>query len=68
MIYTITLAVFLIAYSNFIFYKSIKYTTKTVKTIKDYFNFDEKSFFYVNIVMVIISLLIILIESAIQSA
>ena len=66
MIYEILLALFLIVYSNFIFYKSLKYTTPAVKTLKDYFMFDDKSFLYINFVMVTMSFIIILFSATIQ--
>lgn len=64
MTYEIVLALFLIVYSNFIFYKSLRYTTPSVRNIKDYFNFDDKSFLYINFVMVAISFLVILFSAA----
>jgi hypothetical protein len=63
--YSILLALFLILYSNLIIFKTLQQTT-TVKTIKDYFNYDEKSIIFINLLMVALSGLIILVGHLLQ--
>jgi hypothetical protein len=63
--YSILLASFLILYSNLIIYKTLRQTT-TVRTIKDYFNYDEKSLVFINLLMFLLSGLIILMSHLLQ--
>jgi len=65
MAYSILLALFLILYSNLIIYKTLQQTT-TVKTIKDYFNYDDNSLFFINLLMFLLSGLIILMSYFLQ--
>jgi len=63
--HSILLALFLILYSNLIIFKTLRQTT-TVRTIKDYFNYDENSLVFINLLMFILSGLIILISHLLQ--
>jgi hypothetical protein len=63
--YSILLALFLILYSNLIIYKTLQQTT-TVRTIKDYFNYDDNSLFFINLLMFLLSGLIILMSYFLQ--
>lgn len=63
--YSILLAMFLILYSNLIIFKTLKQTT-TVKTIKDYFNYDDKSLVFINLLMFLLSGLIIIVSHLVQ--
>jgi hypothetical protein len=63
--YSILLALFLILYSNLIIFKTLKQTT-TVKTIKDYFNYDDKSLVFINLLMFLLSGLIIIVSHLVQ--
>jgi len=65
MAYSILLALFLILYSNLIIYKTLQQTT-TVRTIKDYFNYDENSLIFINLLMFLLSGLIILMSYFLQ--
>jgi hypothetical protein len=57
--YSILLASFLILYSNLIIFKTLRQTT-TVRTIKDYFKYDDNSLVFINLLMFLLSGLIIL--------
>jgi hypothetical protein len=63
--YSILLALFLILYSNLIIFKTLQQTT-TVKTIKDYFNYDDKSLVFINLLMFLLSGLIIIVSRLVQ--
>jgi hypothetical protein len=63
--YSILLALFLILYSNLIIFKTLQQTT-TVKTIKDYFNYDDKSLVFINLLMFLLSGLIIIVSHLVQ--
>jgi len=57
----IVLSIFLIAYSNLIIFNSLKYT-KTIKTFIEYIKFDEYAIVYINLIMIIFSGLMMLIN------
>ena len=65
MAYSILLALFLILYSNLIIYKTLQQTT-TVRTIKDYFKYDDNSLVFINLLMFLLSGLIILMSYFLQ--
>lgn len=63
--YSILLASFLILYSNLIIYKTLQQTT-TVRTIKDYFKYDDNSLVFINLLMFLLSGLIIIVSRLVQ--
>jgi hypothetical protein len=63
--YSILLASFLILYSNLIIFKTLRQTT-TVRTIKDYFKYDDNSLVFINLLMFLLSGLIILMSYFLQ--
>lgn len=59
----IVLAVYLILYSNLAIYKALQITNQ-IKTIKEYFEYDEGSVKYINAVMIAISTLLIILNTS----
>ena len=59
----IVLALILILYSNLAIYKALQITNQ-IKNIKEYFEYDEGSVKYINAVMIVISTLLIILNTS----
>ncbi len=66
MIINIILVIFLTSYSNLIIYKCLKHT-KAINTIKEYFKYDENSIVFINLLMIMFSILLIIINYMIKN-
>ena len=59
----IVLAICLILYSNLAIYRALQITNQ-IKNIKEYFEYDEGSVKYINLVMIAISTLLIILNTS----
>lgn len=66
MIVSITIAIFLILFSNLTTYRALK-LTNAVSNVKEYFKYDERSLVYVNITMFVLSAALIIINELAKS-